>query len=385
MSSSPTPEAQALIEEARRHQRRRHRQLAALIVLIVVVSGVVLISSTRAPRNTVPNRADRGAPKGTPLVRSRTPLTLDLFWSQPSGYGPGANVSVNLSNGAVHTAPEVLSVFGLARQGYILGSTTNAAASMSYDLRHTLHTWTGEYGDYPVPANNPSDIWVSSGTGTATELNQYEAPVAPTVAIPALTVVEGQAGPNLVIGGSLPTELLELWSPAQHRVLATFGGQEYSDALPTVNQSHVVWSDRDAVHIDGANGAPGPVLVGPKGDVATSLVISPDGTRIAIIFQPAPGTTDARTGGVVDIADVSDGSIMTVPGSAGARDLLAWSPDGSRIFFPRFNRTNTSVTMTTYELGSQRATSFAIPGLQLPSNFNGASGSVVVVGAPTTG
>ena len=40
MSSSPTPEAQALIEEARRHQRRRHRQLAALIVLIVVVSGV---------------------------------------------------------------------------------------------------------------------------------------------------------------------------------------------------------------------------------------------------------------------------------------------------------------------------------------------------------
>ena len=98
-----------------------------------------------------------------------------------------------------------------------------------------------------------------------------------------------------------------------------------------------MWSVRDVVHIDGANGAPGPVLVGPKGDVATSLVSSPDGTRIAIIFQPAPGTKDARTGGVVDIVDVSDGSIMTVPGSAGARNLLAWSPDGSRIFFPRFN------------------------------------------------
>jgi hypothetical protein len=352
---------------------------------MIVVAGVVIISSTAAFRDTVSNRTDRGTPKGTPLVRSRTPLTLDLFWSQPLGDGPGANVSVDLNNGAMHIAPEVLSVFGLARQGYVLGSTNTVAVSVSYDLRHTHHSWTGKYGDFPVPANNPSDVWVSSGTGAATELNQYERPVAPTVKIPVDTGVEGQAGPNLVVIGSPPMQMLELWSPAQQRVLATLGAQEYSDADPAVSSNAIVWSDQDVVHIDGADGVPGPVLIGPKGEVAKSLDISPDGSRVAIVFQPAPGTADVRTGGTVDIVDVADGSSMNVPGSDGARDLLAWSPDGSRIFFPKFNGTNTSVTMASYLIGSQRATSFAIPGLHLPTDFNGASGSVVVVGAPATG
>lgn len=384
VSSSPVPDAQALIEEARHHQQRRHRQLGALIVLIVVVSGVVLISWVTVLRDTVPTRSDRGTPEGTPLVRSRTPLTLDLFWGGSLGISPGLNVSINLSNGAVHALPEALSAVGLARQGYILGSTTWAAVSMSYDLRHTLYTWTGKYGGFPVPANNPSDVWVS-GVGSATELNRYEHPVAPTVAIPPGTSVVGQAGPNLVIIGSPPTQMLQLWSPSQQRVLASLGALEFSDADPAANGSNVVWSDRDVVHLDRADGVPGPVLMGPTGDVATSLVFAPDGSRVAIAFQPAPGTRGARTGGVVEIEDVSVGSSMKVPGSAGARDLLAWSPDGSQLFFPKFNRKGTSVTMASYAIGSRQATPFAIPGLHLPTLFSGASGSVVVVNAPRTG
>lgn len=370
-----------LIEEARRHQRRRHRLLAALTLLIVVVSGVALISSTTASRVTVTKRTDQGALEGTPLVRGRTPLTLDLFWNEAIGW---ANVSVNLRNGTVHTLPHASSVFGLARKGYILGSTNTVTVSMSYDLRRTHHTWTGRYGTYAVPANNPLDVWVTSGTD-ATEVNQYERPVAPTVAIPAGTGVVGQAGPNLVLLGPPPAQLLELWSPAQQRVLATFGAQEYSDADPTANQNSVVWSDRDVVHIDGADGAPGLVVIGPRGEVATSLNVSPDGTRVAIVFQGAPGTSGARTEGVVDIADVLDGSRVTVPGSAGARGLLAWSPDGSRIFFPKLNGADTSVTMATYRIGSKGATTLEIPGVHLPTKFNGASGSVVAVGAPARG
>jgi hypothetical protein len=378
VSSSPLPDAHVLIEEARRHQRRRHRVLAALILLIIVVSGVVLIASTTASRDTVTKTTDHGVATGTPLVRSRTPLTLDLFWNEAIGW---ANLSVNLGNGIVHALPEASSVFGLARQGYILGSTNTVTVSMSYDLRHTYHTWTGKYGTYAVPANNPSDIWVTSGTA-ATEVNEYERPVAPKVALPPGTGVVGQAGPNLVLLGSPPAQLLELWSPAQQRVLATFGAQEYSDADPTANQNSVVWSDRNVVHIDGANGVPGPVVIGPSGEVATSLNVSPDGTRVAIVFQGAPGTTGARTEGVVDMVDVSDGSRRTVPGSAGARGLLAWSPDGSRIFFPKFNRADTSVTMASYRIGSKGVTSFEIPGVHLPTKFNGASGSLAVVGAP---
>jgi hypothetical protein len=175
--------------------------------------------------------------------------------------------------------------------------------------------------------------------------------------------------------------MLELWSPAQQRILATFGALEYSDAVPTVNQTSVVWSERDVVHIDSADGVAGPILVGPKGDIATSLDVSPDGSRVAVVFNPAPGTSNARTGGVVEIASVSNGSTMTVPGSAGAKDLLAWSPDGSRIFFPKL--INTSVTMVTYRIGARHASYFQIPGLRIPTGLTGATGSVVVVDVPS--
>ena len=373
-----------VIREARRRQHRRWLVIAALVALAGAAFGVVLISSTTTPRGTPPKGTQRRTPKSTPMVRSRTPLMVDLFWSEPIGYGPGANLSVNLSSGVVHASPEAVAVFGLARQGYILGATNTVAVSMSYDLRHTLHTWTGKYGGDPVPATNPSDIWVSSGTA-ATELNKYERPVAPTVRIPVGSSVEGQAGPNLVVIGPPPTQMLELWSPAQQKILATFGAQEYSDAVATVNQNNVVWSDRNVVHIDGANGELGPVLIGPSSQVATSLDISPDGSRIAIVFNPAPGTPNARTGGVVEIADVSSGSSKRVPGSVGAKDLLAWSPDGSQIFFPRFKGPNSSVSMAAYRIGSQHTSYFEVPGLRIPTDLTGATGSVVVVDAPGTG
>jgi hypothetical protein len=180
-------------------------------------------------------------------------------------------------------------------------------------------------------------------------------------------------------------QMLELWSPVQQKVLATFGALEFSDAVPTVNQTGVVWSERDVVHIDRADGVAGPILVGPKGDVATSLDVSPDGSRVAIVFNPAPGTPNARTGGVVEIADVSNGWSMKVPGSAGAKDLLAWSPDGSRIFFPKLTRTDSSVSMATYRIGGQRVSYFQVPGLRIPTDLTGATGSVVVVDAPSTG
>ena len=371
-----------VVREARRRQRRRWSAIGASIALLAAVSGVVLISSATGPRSTVAKGTERPTPKSTPLVRSRIPLILDLFWSEPIGYGPGANVSVNLSNGFVHTAPYALAVYGLARQGYLLGATNTETVSMSYDLRRTLHTWMGKYGNAPVPASNPADIWVSSGNG-ATEVNQYERPVAPTVPIPADSGVEGQAGPNLVLIGPAPAQMLELWSPAQQKILATFGALEYSDAVPTVNQTSVVWSEQDVVHFDRANGLAGPILVGPKGDVATSLAISPDGSRVAIVFNSAPGTSNARTGGVVEIASISNGSSMTVPGSAGAKDLLAWSPDGSRIFFPKL--TKTSVTMATYRIGGQHASYFQVPGLRIPTDLTGATGSVVVVDVPSKG
>ncbi|MGO8871544.1 MAG: hypothetical protein ACLQPH_09120 [Acidimicrobiales bacterium] len=292
---------------------------------------------------------------------------------------------MNLSTGSVKRFPYLGPVYSIARQGYILGTAMTGVGTYSYDLRHTFSTWTGRYGTNPVPANDPRYIWVSSAAGTATEVDRSERPVAPTVAIPAGTAVEGQAGPNLVLIGPPPTQQLELWSPAQLRMLTTLGSQEYSSAASDSNASTIVWSDRNAVHIGRADGVSGPVVLGPAGDYATFLAISPDGSKVAVIFQPSPGTPGAGEGGVVVVADIASGSSTTVTGSSGALTLLAWSPDGSLVFFAQLNRAHTSVSMASYRIGSRRVTPLPIPGLRLPANLDGGSASILVGSAATKG
>ena len=159
---------------------------------------------------------------------------------------------------------------------------------------------------------------------------------------------------------------------------ATLGSQKFSAAVPATSATNIVWSDGHSVHVDGVTGDPGQVLVGPPGDEAFSLVISPNGSKVAINFQPAPGTPGARKGGVVVIDDLATGSTTTVPGSIGALNMLAWSPDSTWVFFAQWNAAGTSVNMASYLIGSRRATPLPIPGLRLPVTFNGASGSVIV-------
>lgn len=368
-----------LIEEARLHKRRRHRYLACLIVMTALACVAALLGSG-ALSGTTPAASHASGPPQVRVLGVHTPLRLDLFWSVPLGDGSGENVTVNLNTGAVHTVAVPSSIFAIPRTGYVFGYGLNAGVSTSYDLRHTYHTWSGRYGPiiWAVPAVNPADIWVSSTAGSATEVNGDEQAVAPTVTIPAGFLVNGQAGPNLVISGPPPTEMLELWSPAQQRVLATFGGLKYVDRGVVVGGDLIVWADGNVLHLAEGDGQAERIVTGPTGDWATSTVISPDGSRVGVVWQPAPGTRDAGAGGVVAIVDPSDGSSTTVPGSVGATDPLAWSPDGSRLFFPRAGPRGTMVTMSSFLIGSHQAASMRIPGLHLPGSFSSTAGAVIV-------
>jgi hypothetical protein len=369
-----------LIEEARLHQRRRHRYLALLTVSATVACLVALVASGALFGRTRPAVSLPGHPVRVEVLGAHSPLRLDLFWSVPPGPGSGANVTVNLNTGVVHTAAVPSSIFAIPRKGYLFGYGLNAGVSTSYDLRQTYHIWSGRYGPIvgAVPAADPADLWVSSGTGTATEVNGNEQPVAPTVTIPEGFLVDGQAGPDLVIAGPPPTEMLELWSPGRQQVMATLGSLSFVDRGVVAGGGLVVWADANVLHIAGSDGRAERVVTGPSGDWATSLDISPDGSRIGVVWQPAPGTRDAGAGGVVAIVDPSDGSSVTVPGSVGATDPLAWAPDGSRLFFPRAGPKGTSDAMVSYLIGSHRAESMRIPGLHLPGSFNSTGGAVIV-------
>jgi hypothetical protein len=367
-----------LIVEARRHRRRRHRYLTFLTVMTAMTCVAALLASGVLFSSTRPATSHPSYPAKVQVLGAHSPLRLDLF-SVPHGDGPG-NVTVNLNTGAVHQVADPSTVFAFARKGYLFEYDQFTGMSTSYDLRHTYHTWSGRYGliVWAVPAANPADIWVSSAAGTATEVNGNEQPVGPTVTIPEGFLVDGQAGPNLVIAGPPPTQMLQLWSPAQQQVLATFGSLKYVDRGVVVGGNLVVWADANVLHIAKGDGQAGTVVTGPSGFWATSLAMSPDGSRIGVVWQPAPGTPNAGAGGVVAIVNASDGSSTTVPGSVGARDPLAWSPDGSRLFFPRAAQKGSSMSMVSYLIGSSRAASMRIPGLHLPASFNSTDGALIV-------
>jgi hypothetical protein len=144
--------------------------------------------------------------------------------------------------------------------------------------------------------------------------------------------------------------------------------------------SVVAWTTRNALHIDTSNGTAEHIVAGPAGSWATSIAISPDG-RIAAVWAPRPGSPGARNfrsiadKSSVAIIDPETGSSMTVRGSAGATGPVAWTPDGSRVFFGESPHGG-SAGLATYLLSTAKAQHLELPGVSLPEHFGPPTGSI---------
>ena len=186
------------------------------------------------------------------------------------------------------------------------------------DLQTVLHTWTGKFGQYGAPAaSNPSDLWIShpySTPSTATEVNGNEVAVGPTVPIPRGTIVAAQDGSDLILedDGNGP-ETLEIWDPRLRRVVMNYG----SYGSVSSSSSQFAWtSSGNILHIVHDGETTGQTVVGPDGDWLTELVFSPDGSKIAVVWAPAPGSSRAQAilFGQID----SDSEVQIVDGSSGS-------------------------------------------------------------------
>ena len=381
VDDTPAGPAEALFKEA--HQRRRRRRLAWLGAVVIVVCGAVgILAVTRTTPNppTHPAKVATPSSPGSPSRSESANVNLDITSAQ-------MQLSVKLvENSPVvvrSASPSAGTAIAFPRAGYVLGSNAGGYVSLSNDLQKVLHVWSLAQGQYPVPASNPSDVWLSSPYATPSHTQEFtmvEKAVAPAVPIPSGSIVLGQFGSVLVLQSAQPSPQLELWNPSTQTIVASLGP---FDQL-AVSSTSVAWTLANSLDVATADGVVRRQPSGPAGDWATALVSSPSGSKLATVWAPSPGseradsTESAWHYRSLSLLDIGSGKSITVPGSQGTAGPVTWNADGTRIFFAQSSPDATSIGISTYRIGEHRATKLDIPGLDLPSYFGPPTGSVFV-------
>lgn len=388
-TDAPMPERSVL--ERRKSERRRARVLAVtggtiMLIALGLTLGVSVGGSPTSPMNTtspvfLPER---------PVLDVSPTVNLDITWA-------GRQVSVNLASGSITEASPLVSnaspgaelAIGLARSGYIIGESlgdsgsNGATVSVSDNLQKVLHVWSARDGTYPAPASDPADVWLSNpfnSLGQAQEYNGRAVAIGSPVTIPQGSGVLGQVGADLVlVTPADPIETLELWDPASQRVVMNLGPFDQEATTAT----ELVWTSGNLLHIYSVASSRQVTVPGPSGDWATALTPSPGGDSLAVIWQPAPGSSGASTRAHIEaesdlyVVSANTGTSTIVPGSAEAVGPVAWTSDGSRAFFGQGTHTG-HVGISTVAVGHGDAIRLDIPAVTLPGSFGPTEGSLIV-------
>ena len=286
----------------------------------------------------------------------------------------------------VPAAPGVAPWVALSRAGYVIGAARGPIghyASISNDLQRVLYSWPSDDGLDPAPASDVADVWLTGPGGRPYQAQEYDGRghvVGPPVTIPAGMLVLGQVGPTLALLGPPPDQNLVLWDPRAQRLVSTLGPWDQE----ATSGSTLAWTTGSLLRVATATGSVVETVQGPSGDWATSLVFSPTGGRIAVVWAPRPGSASASTRASVHehsalvLVDPGSGVPHFVPGSRGATGPVAWAPGGGRLFFGQAVGGGSSTAVASYEVGAPRATTLLhLRGVKLPVDFDAATGALV--------
>ena len=369
------------VERFRRVRRIRRGVTAAFGVaagVLALVIGLILVGSTPTsgpsrmrPVLDINPRVNLG------IVSADQQVTVNLA----HGYIRGRTSSLPLGAGPAHVLARAGYVIGLG--GADLGLSADELVSLSPDLHHVIHRWGPSASAFPAPANNPNDVWLTrspfGATNSAAEYDGRGVMVGQPIPIPARSFVIGQCGPSLILEKSPTTQVLELWDPASESVIASLGPWDQVASTST----QVVWTTGNTLHVDSPQGDPLRTVTGPSDDWATAMSISPDGSKVAVVWAPRPGSpaaasfrSIARRSRLV-LVDPKTGRSAVVPASIGASGPVAWTPDGSRLFFGQFNNKHIP-GIATYALSTGKAEHLELPGVHLPADFGPPVGSIYV-------
>ena len=371
------------IERFRRVRRIRRGVIATLGTTVGVLGLVIALTVGSSTSTSGPLRMqpvlDINPRVNLSIVTAQQQITVNLA----HGYIRGRTSSLPLGAGPAYVLARTGYVIGLG--GANLGLSADQLVSLSPNLQHVLHRWSPSASG-PAPANNPKSVWLTSSGFGATSAAEYDGlgkMIGQPISIPAGSGVIGQSGPSLILEKSPTTQVLELWDPLSESVIATLGPWDQVASTST----QVVWTFGNTLHVDNAEGEPLRSVTGPSGDWATALSISPDGSKVAVVWTPRPGSPGAvsfrsihRLSRLV-LIDMKTGRSAVVPASVGASGPVAWTPDGSRLFFGQFNKQQIP-GIATYAESSSKAERLELPGVHLPADFGPPVGAIYVWVAP---
>lgn len=377
-----TGDAEALFKEAKRRRRRRWFVGCSIVLLGVVVAGGLLAITTAARRGPSHQTSRQLQARKAVARTGQRPGNLDILTG-------GLQVSAHLANGshrgsAKLAGPGVRAPIAFPRLGYIMAVGVGGYESVSYDLQTIFYTWSGSQGSNPVPASNPADVWLSDPvghSGQAQEFDEYGRTVGPPVGIPSDSVVLGQTGSNLVVvvQGTSFGQPLVLWNPTEQRVVTTLGQFDQQVSTPTF----VAWTEGNALYVDSPEGSRLSSASGPTGDWATALASDPSSTKLAVVWAPRPGSPRATSRIVIDrdsrlgLMNIASGTSRLIDGSGGVIGPLAWTPDGSGLYFGQAASRSEAVRIATYVPASGELTRPELPKLNLPYYFNQSTGALI--------
>ncbi len=288
-----------------------------------------------------------------------------------SGSG-SSNEILRLDVDASRTEPTGVSAveaYVTLRQGYLAyvsGSQVWAVAPDGSGTPRPLAT-----GAYLFAGHNPAAVWVVDGdTAMATEIDGTGRILAGPVLPPGGLFVDTAAG--LVVFRSHGPAGIEIWNPADGRFhcpnLVNRGdGGPY--AIGAEGNS-LAWSSGDGElhltdvttcqdHLTGVHGLNGTGFP-PVG------TFSPDGRTFAV----ATAQTDSQNdyGFPLELVDVASGRVTTVPVAhalSAPISAIAWTPDGSRLFWVNSGVSGSSSIVATWRIGDSAAQALRVVGLAL--------------------
>ena len=322
----------------------------------------------RVERDLVADWRHRCQPQPTPIVpsapyrnalavlaRLRPWLAQSTGVDLLSGFGEGlARLDIDTSQ-VVSTTVALMPEDVTPRRGYLAYASDGDVWMVAPDGTGVPRVVAA--GDSIIAAIDPSAVWVVS-KGIVSEIDQTGRVLVGPVEPPG--AVEGATSDGLVVS-LVGQPSIEVWNPVTGgiRCPTVTNGQAFVMASES---NSLAWGTFDGVMrlIDVNNCAPlfsqhiGLTLEFPEG----AAVFSPDGRTLAV----------ATLSNTLELVDVATGRVSSVPIPVRLESLItaiAWTPDGSRLFWLTAGPGANSPVIETWQMGDSAAQPVRLVGVAL--------------------
>ncbi len=337
----------------------------------------------RAARTHWGEKQPEASHQGAPYTSATAALTgLSRWFDHPLGISlldVSNSQLLRLDIDASRSAPvDGIATDGavVARQGYLAYLSNGKIWAVAPDGSGTPRYLAT--GDNLFPATAPDAIWVEDPTNLAvTEVDGSGRTLIGPISVPGQAIEATSKGFIL----SPPDQpVSQIWDRTTRRVLCTLGagappsprtlGTNSFAYLLATQGDVVVWADTvPQLHVTDATTCKDRQVLPPQAQSQTQegfgpvVAFSPDGRTLAVTGAPTTADDGAYPFSLIDL---ESGRVTSVPvQSILAIDAVAWTADGTRLFWLSGGQFGQATLIATWRVGDARSQPLRVVGIAL--------------------